>query len=180
VKRTSQVIGADRVPSSERHHGKARPRPPGQPRSSAAIVPRFVVPPTDVPNSHSPANASNAPDLLYTYATESRDPAWAPTMESALANSLQSRDVFMGLRLREMSVTGISCRQRTCRMTFEYPTRLVDTIGASGPPPTSLSALFGEPLGGAPNRARLEIIPFDRQGESMRRVSLVLGFDEER
>jgi hypothetical protein len=100
-------------------------------------------------------------------------------MEAALARSWLSAEVFARLGLGEMSVTEVTCRQTTCRIWYEYPARLEALVAASGLQPSSPMVLVEEALGwAAPRGGGLRTTAFDRGGEPMKRVTLVVGFDE--
>lgn len=118
-----------------------------------------------------------SPELLYWL--EQRDPVWAPQMESALANSYLRAEVFDRLGLWRMRVTEVSCRQTTCRLSYEYPSELRRVVAATGLAASSPMVLVEEELGwAAPRGGGFQLTPFKRDGEDHEHVSMVLGFDE--
>jgi hypothetical protein len=100
-------------------------------------------------------------------------------MEAALVSTWLSKDVLVRLGFAEVNVTEVSCRETTCLLRYEYPVRLEAAVAASGLPPGSPMQAVEEHLGWfAPRGAGLKIAPFDREGEPMKAVSLVLAFDD--
>jgi hypothetical protein len=100
-------------------------------------------------------------------------------MEDSMSKTWLSRDVFAKLGLAEMNVTRLSCRQTTCLVEYEYPSRLERIVADAGLRPGSPMVLVEEALGwAAPRGGGLTTTIFERQGEPMKRASLVLGFDE--
>jgi hypothetical protein len=143
----------------------------------ARSVPRFIAPPAARPFPGLPAHTPAAPELLHDM--EDRDPAWAPAMEAAFTSVALSRALFAQLGLDELKVTALDCRQTTCALTYEYPTRLVERVVASGLPPSSPMVLVEDAVGWtAPRGGGLRSQRFERGGEAWTRTSLVLGFDE--
>jgi hypothetical protein len=146
---------------------RRRPLPP----------PRFITSRTTAAFPGFPVDTPASPDLLFD--RETRDPIWAPAMESALANVFVASATLARLGLAEMVVTDISCRQTTCRFEYEFPSQLVNLVRATGLRPSSPMVLVEEAVGwAAPRGAGLHRIAFQRDGAAFTRMSIVLGFDE--
>jgi hypothetical protein len=143
----------------------------------ARSLPRFVAPPAARAFPGFPVHTPQAPELLHEM--EERDPIWAPAMEAALTSVALSPALLESLGLGDMKVTALTCRQTTCALAYEYPTRLVDRVVASGLPPSSPMVLVEEAVGWtAPRGGGLRTRTFTRDGVPYARASLVLGFDE--
>ncbi len=139
-------------------------------------VPRFVEPEPPSSLVHLPVQASSRPDL--DYKSEDRHPTWAPAMEASLTKAWFSADVFERLGLGAMKVTDLSCRQTTCKLSYEYPSSLKKDVAASGLPLGSPMQLVEEELGwAAPKGGGLRTRSFERDGQAFDEASLVLGFD---
>jgi type II secretory pathway pseudopilin PulG len=139
--------------------------------------PRFITPRTAAAFPGFPVDTPASPDLLFD--RETRDPTWAPAMESALANGFVASATLARLGLAELVVTDITCRQTTCRFEYEFPSRLVNLARATGLRQSSPMVLVEEAVGwAAPRGAGLHRIAFQRDGAAFTRMSVVLGFDE--
>ncbi len=96
-----------------------------------------------------------------------------------MAGKFLAPDVFARLGLGEMKVRALSCRQTTCQLSYDFPSRLANTVSASGLPPSSPMVLVEEALGwAAPRGAGFRKTSFEREGQAYTRISVVLGFDE--
>jgi hypothetical protein len=147
-------------------------------REHGRKVPRFNETETRARFPGSAAHGASAPELLH--ALEQRDSLWAPEMESTLARTYFRADLFEKLGLRQMRMTEVSCRQTTCRLSYEYPSSLRDLVKAAGLAPSSPMVLVEEELGWAsPRGGGLQRTTFAKEGEAYEAVSVVLGFDED-
>jgi hypothetical protein len=181
VRPTARQLWSSRE-NDERRHEKAAAirdvtaRRTGSSRSPLP-PPRFITSRTSAAFPGFPVDTPASPDLLFD--RETRDPTWAPAMESALANGFVASTTLARLGLAEMVVTDISCRQTTCRFDYEFPSRLVNVVRATGLRPSSPMVLVEEAVGwAAPRGAGLHRIAFQRDGAAFTRMSVVLGFDE--
>jgi hypothetical protein len=146
-------------------------------RKRARAVPRFVVTTAQRSFPGVPPHGPGTPDLLFAW--EPRDPDWAPAMESAMARTFFAPGVLSRLGLEELRSTGVTCRQTTCRMDYEYPSKLVSRVTAAGLPPGSPMVLVEEVVGwAAPTGGGLQRSSFERDGQPYTSVSVYLGFDE--
>jgi hypothetical protein len=119
-------------------------------------------------------------DRALSYDEETRDDLWAPAMESAMRARL-SPALLSSLGLADLQVTQLACRETTCRLVYEYPTRLDAVVAARGlPPRTAPLALVEEKIGPpAPVNLRTWQEELTRQGEPFRRMGADLRLDGE-
>src|SRR5205814_10010244 len=98
---------------------------------------------------------------------------------SVLAEAVFAPEVLARLGLAELKAVAVPCRQTTCRLEYEFPSRLVRTVEAAGLPPISPLVLVEEAVGWpAPRGGGFHQQTFERDGEAYTRASVILGFDE--
>jgi hypothetical protein len=166
------------------HEGVASHQPPRSVKRLASLLARARAAPRFVRATPSRPFPGFPPDVLTTdagalYAIEPRDSLWAPAMESAVAQRFFAADVLAPLGLAELKVLSVSCRQTTCRMEYEFPSRLTAAVAEAGLRPSSPMVLVEEAVGWpAPRGGGLQKETFRRGGQAFTRMSVFLGFDE--
>jgi hypothetical protein len=119
-------------------------------------------------------------DRALSFDEETRDDLWAPAMESAMRARL-SQELLASLGLAELRVTQLTCRESTCRLVYEYPTRLDAVLAAHGlPPEASPLALVEEQIGPpAPVNLATWREELTRDGTAFRRLGSDFRLDGE-
>jgi hypothetical protein len=120
-------------------------------------------------------------NLVEFYNHEERNPIWAPAMESAIEHVL-TPDKLRELGLQGLTIKDKECRTSTCRLEFEYPLALAQSLPIDPKinkksTPTSIINTRTEALGGAMYTTATE--HENKNGTIFERPTIVVAYDEQ-